>query len=254
MLLSPEQRIKNTALMMDPPGDAAGRQARARDADDARSDSARSQPQARHRPGHDRVLLLRHQAGQRARGSASTRSARSRATGTIVIRGKDPTSGALRSARRHRRHARARDEPHHRLRLRRAPGDRHRRGQLRPLQGRVPRLLHRAALGVLGHARAGRARGRDPRPPVGTSEGRGRLRRPRRRVLGRAARHQHSSAATVLAHRRPDGFNLDNSPYLDRLVHLLRDAEGRQGRRSRSRCSRSASSPPPSAPRRRARR
>ena len=27
----------------------------------------------------------------------------------------------------------------------------------------------------------------------------------------------------VLAHRRPDGFNLDNSPYLDRLVHLLRD-------------------------------
>jgi len=26
----------------------------------------------------------------------------------------------------------------------------------------------------------------------------------------------------VLAHRRPDGFNLNNSPYLDRLVHLLR--------------------------------
>ena len=29
----------------------------------------------------------------------------------------------------------------------------------------------------------------------------------------------------VLAHRRPDGFNLDNSPYLDRLVHLLRDQQ-----------------------------
>jgi hypothetical protein len=29
----------------------------------------------------------------------------------------------------------------------------------------------------------------------------------------------------VLAHKRPDGFNLDNSPYLDRLVHLLRDEQ-----------------------------
>ena len=31
--------------------------------------------------------------------------------------------------------------------------------------------------------------------------------------------------AQVLAHRRPDGFNLNNSPYLDRLVHLLRDIQ-----------------------------
>jgi hypothetical protein len=29
----------------------------------------------------------------------------------------------------------------------------------------------------------------------------------------------------ALAHKRPDGFNLDNSPYLDRLVHLLRDEQ-----------------------------
>jgi hypothetical protein len=31
--------------------------------------------------------------------------------------------------------------------------------------------------------------------------------------------------AQVLAHTGPDGFNLDNSPYLDRLVHLLRDQQ-----------------------------
>ena len=31
--------------------------------------------------------------------------------------------------------------------------------------------------------------------------------------------------AQVLAHTAPDGFNLDNSPYLDRLVHLLRDQQ-----------------------------
>ncbi len=29
----------------------------------------------------------------------------------------------------------------------------------------------------------------------------------------------------VLAHKRPDGFNLNNSPYLDRLVHLLREVK-----------------------------
>ncbi len=31
--------------------------------------------------------------------------------------------------------------------------------------------------------------------------------------------------ADVLAHKRPDGFNLNNSPYLDRLVHLLREVK-----------------------------
>jgi hypothetical protein len=31
--------------------------------------------------------------------------------------------------------------------------------------------------------------------------------------------------AQVLGHKRPDGFNLDNSPYLDRLVRLLRDQQ-----------------------------
>ena len=65
---------------------------------------------------------------------------------------------------------------------------------------------------------------RDPQPPGRHRRGHRHLRRARRRLLGDAARHQHVPRPGPRP-PPPDGFNLDNSPYLDRLVHLLRDQQ-----------------------------
>ena len=161
--------------------------------------------------------------------SGPARSARSRATGR--------SSSAARTQ---RRVARTSDimgtlvhesQPHHRRRLRRAPGDgktdaasfdRYRdefRAYFVEPNGPFTALARRRArLAIRNHM-------------CGASAGAGTYADLRQRVLGAAAGHQPVPRPGPRPHR-PDGFNLDNSPYLDRLVHLLRDQQaGRATRR-----------------------
>ena len=225
MLRSPEQRIKNTAQMMDPPGERAGRPACPRDADDAALGlGADRGPQRRPTRRPPATTSTARRQDNEHEDQLDHARHRSRATGTIVIRGEDPSAGPCRAARRHRRHVRARDEPHHRLRLRRAPGDRHRLGQLRPLQA--------TSSGRTGSSRTAASARSRPTPRadairnklVGASAGAGDY-EDLDHAFWAAPHATNTFRASVLAHRRPDGFNLDNSPYLDRLVHLLRDVQ-----------------------------
>ena len=233
-------------------GHAARRPSRAGDADDHPLGLGRSEPQARHRPGHHRLLLLRHQAGQRARVGPRDTLGTIEGGDTIVIRGKRPGHQRRAQPRRHHRHARPRDEPHHRLRLRRAPGHRHR---ARPAStatrtSSAPTTSSPVPVpGIEGDARADAIRDH----LVRQDQGRRHLRGPRRVVLGRAARHQRVPHQGARA-QAPGRLQPEQQPVPRPARAPAARRRRRARRRSRRRCSRSASSPPPSAPRRPARR
>ena len=224
MLASPEPRIRNTAQMMDPPGERPSGHRVQRDADDGPLGLRPARGRARRQRRHDHLLLLRHPPGQRAPVRA-----------------------------RHARHDRGRrDDRHprqglgHRRPCARTPTS-SARSSTRPAtssspttastRGRTPTQRPSTATRTNSGRISSSPTARSPRSPpptasvairnhmCGATDGAGDLRRPRQRLLGRSRWPPTSSAPRSWPTLRPDGFNLDNSPYLDRLVHLLRDQQ-----------------------------
>ena len=139
--------------------------------------------------------------------TARTRSARSRATAPCSSAASCPAHGQaheriMGTLVHERSHIIVNDYGEH-------PRHGERRRALRPLQGRVPRLLRRAARYLR------RPRRRRPRVAirdhlVGTNATPAAI-RPRNAYWAGPAGHE-PFRAQVAAHMRPDGFNLDNSP------------------------------------------
>jgi hypothetical protein len=222
MLTSTDQRIKNTAQMIDPPGSArAGRRVRVTPMT-ARSDSAQLVAERGLDPATTVFYFFgtrqdnEHEFGPNTLGTID-------GTDTIVIRGKSPTTGAMQPREdvigtlvHETSHILVADYGEH-------PGTDTDASSFDRYRDEF-RAFFVEPGGDFGHlapdARADAIRDH----MVGASAGAGAY-----DLLDAAfwaAPHATNTfRAQVLAHRRPDGFNLGNSPYLDRLVHLLRDQQ-----------------------------
>jgi hypothetical protein len=222
MLASPVQRIRNTALMIDPPGERpAGRRVRTTPMT-LRSDSAQLVADHGGDPATTGYYFYgphqdnEHEDGLNTLGTVEGDS-------TIVIRVKNPSTGALQSRSdlvdtfvHETSHIIVSDYGEH-------PGtdtdsgsfDRYKdefRAYFIEPNGPFSALAADARAAAIRVHMCGATKGTGDyedldaafwAEPLATNQFR----------------------ARVLAHRAPDGFNLDNSPYLDRLVHLLRDQQ-----------------------------
>ena len=222
MLRSPEQRIKNTAQMMDPPGEpAGGRRVRATPMT-LRSDSA----QIAARNGTDPTTTGYFFYGGRQDNEHEdqlTTLGTVEGAGTIVIRVRDPVSGATQSRNdivdtfvHETSHIIVSDYGEH-------PGTDTDSGSFDRYKDEFRAYWiepHGSFSTLAPDARADAIRNK----LVGASAGAGDY-EDLDHAFWAAPHATNTFRASVLAHRRPDGFNLDNSPYLDRLVHLLRDVQ-----------------------------
>jgi hypothetical protein len=219
MLLSPEARIRNTALMMDAPGSPPeGKRVRATPMTQ-RSDSAQLNVKHGTNPATTAYYFYgtkqdnEHEDGVTTLGTIEGDS-------TIVIRGKDRTTGALRSREdiigtlvHETSHIIVKDYGEHPKTATDAGSfdrykDEFRAYFIEP---------HSTFTSMGENARADAIRDH----LVGATAGNGSY--PDLDNAFWAQPHATNQfRKDVLAHRRPDGFNLNNSPYLDQLVRRLR--------------------------------
>jgi hypothetical protein len=222
MLASPEQRIRNTAQMMDAPGERSSGHRVSATPMTVRSDSAQLVADRGDNAATTAYYFYgthqdnEHQFGPNTLGTIE-------GEGTIVIRGKDPGTGVLRTHEdiigtlvHETSHIIVADYGEHpQTKTDAASFDRY-RDEFRayfvepngPFTALAPGPRADAIRDHMCGASAGAGTYADLdnafwAQPLATNQFR----------------------AQVLAHRAPDGFNLDNSPYLDRLVHLLRDQQ-----------------------------
>jgi hypothetical protein len=222
MLASPEQRIRNTAQMMDAPGErSSGHRVRATPMT-ARSDSAQLVAERGDNAATTTYYFFgTHQDNEHQFGPGTLGTIEG--DGTIVIRGKDSATGTLRTHAdiigtlvHETSHIIVADYGEHPGTVTDAASfDRYRdefRAYFVEPNGPFTALAPAArAVAIRNHmcgATAGAGTYADLdnafwAQPLATNQFR----------------------TQVLAHTAPDGFNLDNSPYLDRLVHLLRDQQ-----------------------------
>ena len=244
MLASPEQRIRNTAQMMDAPGErSSGHRVRATPMT-VRSDSAQLVADRGDNAATTTYYFYGTQQDNEHKFGPGTLGT-IEGDGTIVIRGKD-SSGAMRTHDdiigtlvHETSHIIVADYGEH-------PGNQDRRRVVRPLPGRVPRVLRRAQRPV-HRARARRPRGRDPQSHVWRERRRRHLRRPRQRLLG-APLATNQFRAQVLAHTARMASTSTTAPISTASCTCCATTRP-AARPSRRRCSRSPCSPPPSAPR-----
>jgi hypothetical protein len=219
MLLSPETKIRNTALMMDEPGRPPG---------DKR---VRATPMTKRSDSADLNLKHGTDASKKAYYFYGTKQDNEQeddldtlgtieGDGTIVIRGKDPTSGNLRSHEdivgtlvHETSHIIVKDYGEHAKTATDAGSfdrykDEFRAYFIEP---------HSSFSGMGEDARADAIR----EHLCGKEKGKGSY-SDLDKAFWAEPHDTNQFRQDVLAHKRPDGFNLDNSPYLDRLVHLLR--------------------------------
>jgi hypothetical protein len=219
MLVSTEPRIKNTALMMDAPGSPPGGKRVRATPMTLRSDSADLNLKHGTDPNTTSYYFFgtkqdnEHERVQDLLGTIEGEN-------TIVIRGKAPGTGALRTHEEvigtlvhETAHILVADYGEH-------PGTSTDAGSFDRYKDEFRAYFlepHSSFTGMAEDARADAIRDH----LVGTAAGTG----------GYADLNQSYWATPhdtnqfrkdVLAHRRPDGFNLNHSPYLDRLFHLLR--------------------------------
>lgn len=220
MLTSTDQRIKNTAQMMEAPGsEPTGKRVRCTPMT-ARSDSAQLIADRGLDPATTVIYFYgtrqdnEHRFGPNTLGTIEGND-------TIVIRGKDPADGTMQPRAdvigtlvHETSHILVKDYGEH-------PGTVNEPGSFDRYRDEF-RAFFIEPGGDFGHlapdARADAIRDH----MVGNAAGAGTYRR-LDTAFWATPHDTNTFRAQVLAHRRPDGFNLDNSPYLDRLVHLLRD-------------------------------
>jgi hypothetical protein len=218
MLRSPDVRIHNTALLMDPPGERPqGGKVRAK-AMTQRSDSATLVAARGENPATTAYYFYggqqdnEHSFGPNTMGTTE-------GDGTVVIRGRnsagvsETSDGIINSLVHETSHILVADYGEH-------PGTKLSAGSFDRYRDEF------RAYFVAPHSNFAAIADEDARAiairdhMVGTSAGTGSY-----SDLDAAYWAQPAFKAQVDAHKRPDGFNLDNSPYLDRLVRLLRDQQ-----------------------------
>ena len=220
MLASADLRIRNTGQMMDAPGGrASGGRVRATPMT-IRSDSAQlvaargDDPTTTAYYFYGTVQNNEHRFGPNTLGTIDGDS-------TIVIRGKDPTTGnprahdeIIRTLVHETSHIIVADYGEH-------PGTETDAGSFDRYRDEFRAYFIVPVGPYAGLAPDDRADAIRTHL-VGTAAGTGGY-APLNAAFWATPHASNTFRAQVLAHRRPDGFNLDNSPYLDRLVHLLSD-------------------------------
>ena len=219
MLLSPETKIRNTALMMDEPGTPPG------------GKRVRATPMTKRSDSADLNLKHGTDASKTAYYFYGTKQDNEQeddldtlgtieGDGTIVIRGKDPTSGALRSHSdivgtlvHETSHIIVKDYGEHPKTATDAGSfdrykDEFRAYFIEP---------HSSFSGMSEDDRADAIRDHLCGKTAGTGSY-----SDLDKAFWAEPHDTNQFRKDVLLHKRPDGFNLNNSPYLDRLVHLLR--------------------------------